>query len=285
MTDHSNSHTRHTQDTEPTARRPLIGVTGPDRHGAGAWWFARLGLYLAGGRARRITPSRPAAGDLDGLLLGGGADVAPQLYGEEPLSLDEIRAHMRSPQRTLLERCLGLLLLPLIWLLRRLLSRGRKTGSKGRRDAARDELETHLIEQALSRQIPILGICRGAQLLNVHCDGTLHQSLADFYEETAQVRSLLPAKQIDVEPDSRLAQIVGPGECWVNALHDQAINKTGDGMRVVARERTGVVQAVESTAGAWRLGVQWHPEYLPWVRSQRRLFRAFVEACSDSRPT
>jgi putative glutamine amidotransferase len=258
--------------------RPVIGVTGPDRHGAGAWWFTWLGVRLAGGRARRITPGRPAtAADLDGLIVGGGADVAPDLYGEEPLSFEEIRAHMRSPRRTVVERLLGLLLSPLILLVRRLV--GRK-GVKGRGDAGRDDLETGLLAEAVERGLPVLGICRGAQLLNVHLGGSLHQTLADFYEEAPQVRSVLPAKPVTIEEGTRLAAILGAGTCWVNALHDQAIDETGEGLRVVARERTGVVQAIEATGGPLRIGVQWHPEYLPWVRRQRRLLRAFVEACA-----
>ncbi|KAB7622779.1 gamma-glutamyl-gamma-aminobutyrate hydrolase family protein [Alkalilimnicola sp. S0819] len=254
--------------------RPLIGVTGPDRGGAVAWWFTRRALRRAGARACRITPSRPPRdlARLDGLIVGGGADVAPELYGAEAAELGEFRRREPSRWRYLL----GLLLFPLIFLLRKLFSLPRHQG----RDAARDELESSLIDQALHRGLPILGICRGLQLLNVRSGGTLHQDLSDFYEEIPQAHTVWPAKPIVVEPGSHLAAILGTSDCLVNSLHRQGIDRLGKDMRVVAWEHSGVIQAIEHSHHPFVLGVQWHPEYLPQQESQQRLFAALVRAAN-----
>ena len=124
----------------------------------------------------------------------------------------------------------------------------------------------------------MLGICRGAQLLNVYFGGSLYQNLKEFYIETPQVRTILPKKRIRIASDSKLADILQTTLCRVNALHKQAIKKTGDDIRVSAREPNDVVQAIEHTKLPFVLGVQWHPEYLPHIRAQRSLFRSLVAA-------
>ena len=255
-------------------RRPLIGITGPDRGGAALWLAAALGVRLAGGRPRRITPARPhSAARLDGLIIGGGADVAPALYGQEPLVVEQGNGPGRSRHWT--RRVATWLLFPPLYLLRRLLS---LKSTEGRGDQARDELESALIDHADARGLPILGICRGAQLLNVRRGGSLHQDLSDFYTETPQLRTVLPYKSVELAPDSRLATILGRPKCRVNALHSQAIRDPGQGLAVVAREYTTVVQAIEDPTRPFVIGVQWHPEYLPQRPEQRRLFRHLVEA-------
>ena len=252
-------------------RRPLIGVTGPDRGGLAAWLATWLAVRRAGGRAVRITPRRPHAGLVpDALIIGGGADVDPILYGAQHVKLlQELEAV--EPRRV--QRLLGLILYPLLWLLRRTLLT-RFSGS----DADRDRLEQTLIRDALERGVPLLGICRGMQLLNVVCGGTLHQGLEGFYEEHPQIRSVLPRKRVVLSEGSRLRDILGCANCAVNALHDQAIDRLGDGLQPVAREPSGVVQAVEHTGAPFAVGVQWHPEYLPQRRDQQALFRALVDA-------
>lgn len=257
--------------------RPVIGVTGPDEGGAAAWWFTRFAVRRAGGRARRITPKRPAdAAALDGLILGGGADVAPALYGEEAPSLaDAVREDDRVEEDGRGLRGLGRRLVSgLALVLRRILARKRPTSSG---DPGRDEIEVALIRQAEAEGKPVLGICRGAQLLNVQFGGTLHQDLEAFYVETPQIRTLRPRKRVEVEEGSLLSRIFGTRTCRVNALHRQAVDRLAEGLRVSAREPNGVVQAIEHPGRPFLLGVQWHPEYLPQVRRQRRLFEALVE--------
>jgi len=258
--------------------RPVIGVTGPDAGGLAAWWATKLAVLAAGGAPVRITPSRPRAlNGLHGLIVGGGADVDPTLYGEEEeaFSLEDLRPCGR---RRLGLFLLTLILLPIIYLGRRLLSARRAP----RRDAGRDTLEAALIDAALERSMPMLGICRGAQLLNVRCGGSLHQQLGAFYREAPQPHTILPYKPVRIEPDSRLAAIMGLTECQVNSMHRQAIKDTGTAIRVVAREPSGVVQAVEREGPALAIGVQWHPEYLPQRPEQRALFKALVRAAAEA---
>ncbi len=251
--------------------RPRIGVTGPSRGGLAAWVFCWLAIRRAGGHPIRITPKRPhPVEQLHGLVIGGGADVDPALYGEPPTSpkLGELRR--RSPG---LPRFLAtLLLFPLIWLLRRLLATKQLT----RGDRERDALETRLLEDALAHDLPILGICRGAQLLNVVCGGSLHQDLSDYYQETPSLWTIWPQKTVHLEPASRLARLVNGDSCQVNSLHRQAIREAGTGLQVVAWEDNRVIQAVEHTEHPCVFGVQWHPEYLPQREEQQALFRALV---------
>lgn len=252
-------------------RRPVIGVTGPDRGGLTAWWFSALAVRRAGGQPLRIRPSRPAdTGQFDGLILGGGADVSPGLYGQHK----QPRPHrMTDRGASGWRRLIGLLLFPLMAGLRRLL-----TTKHGGPDPARDELEYRLIGDAHEHGLPMLGICRGMQLINVALGGSLHQHLVGFYEEHPAIRSVLPRKQVSIEPGTRMAGLLGAGTSWVNALHSQAINAMAHGLTVAAVEANGIVQAVEGSGEPWLIGVQWHPEYLPQRRRQQALFRALVEA-------
>lgn len=260
------------------SRRPLIGVTGPDAGGDAAWWLTRLALWRAGARACRIRPSQPATAEtLDGLVIGGGADVDPTLYGREAPSIVEVftaelgRRSDRSAPQGLWRRLASLPTL----LIRRLAARSMRT-PKG--DRARDALETRLLTEALTQEKPVLGICRGAQLLNVHLGGTLHQELRSFYEETPQIMTVLPEKRVDVEAGTLLERILQIGSCKVNALHRQAVDQVAEPLQVAACETTGVIQAIEHRERPFVLGVQWHPEYLPQVPRQQRIFKTLVAA-------
>lgn len=256
--------------------RPVIGVTGPHRGGLAAWWFSALAVRRAGGRPRRIHPRRPADIErLDGLILGGGADVSPGLYGQP---------HRRRPRHMTdrsvkgWRRLLGIVLFPLMAGLRRLL-----TTKHGGPDEARDQLEYRLVEQARERGVPVLGICRGMQLINVAFGGSLHQHLLGFYDEYPAIRSVLPRKRVAVSVDTRMAGLLGAGTTWVNALHSQAIDRLADDLIVSAVEANGIVQAVERRDDPLLIGVQWHPEYLPQRRGQQALFRALVDAARSSK--
>lgn len=152
-----------------------------------------------------------------------------------------------------------------------------------RLDRARDAFEMRMLDAAMEAGIPILGICRGAQLLNVVLGGNLHQDLRRLRTRTSNRRTPLPRKTVHIEAGSSLAAILQTDRCRVNSLHHQAVNRTGDGLRVVARDLDGIAQAIEDPRQRFRLGLQWHPEYLPYQARQRRVFRHLVAAARLTR--
>jgi len=228
-----------------------------------------LAIRRAGGRPLRIRPGKPVdRARLAGIVIGGGSDVDPWHYGEAPLDREEQRSSTR-----LRDWVIGLILAGLRILFAR--------SAKKPYDDARDSLEKQLVEHALATGKPLLGICRGAQLINVSQGGSLHQSIEHFYlEGTSNLRSVLPRKEVLVERDSRLRRILGVERCRVNALHRQCVAEPGRGIRVSARERNGLPQAIELERNTLVIGVQWHPEYLPQSARQQGLFRALVTAAA-----
>jgi len=151
-------------------------------------------------------------------------------------------------------------------------------------DPARDELELGLLDHYLPSRLPILGICRGAQMINIHCGGSLIEDIQTTYSHIKKRRMVLPRKRIEIEPFSQLADILNRRYCNVNSLHHQAVDCPGDGLKVVARDRDDLVQAIESERHPFLIGVQWHPEFLLFSRSQQRLIQALVEAAHQHRP-
>lgn len=174
----------------------------------------------------------------DGLVLTGGSDVDPALFGEEP-----------EP---------GL----------------------GHVDIKRDEFEIALYRAARVRNLPILGICRGIQLINVAEGGSVVQDLGDTGVQHDQ-RNIGPAlsHSVSLEPDSALARAFGRPRIRVNSFHHQAVNKIGSRLRAVGRSSDGVVEAIEGTEGGFLLAVEWHPE-MSWREhpEQRLPFDLFLEA-------
>ncbi len=145
-------------------------------------------------------------------------------------------------------------------------------------DPQRDELELELLETFIPRRVPVLGICRGAQLINVYRGGTLDPDIYTTHEGIKRRRTVLPRKTVDIVGASRLHRILGVSWCRINSLHHQAVQKTGEGIEIVARDREGLVQGIESRDHDFLIGVQWHPEWLIFNRPQQRLIRALVKA-------
>ncbi|PHQ84856.1 MAG: hypothetical protein COB58_10190, partial [Thalassobium sp.] len=160
---------------------------------------------------------------------------------------------------------------------------GGDINAKSKTDPERDALEIQWIKKALDQGIPLLGICRGAQLINSVLGGSLFQDIRDTRVHTRNRPSLLPTKHVTLDPESGIAGICKRGALWVNSLHSQAVNRPGEGLKVVGRDRDNIVQAIESTTGAPVKGVQWHPEYLFYLPSQLALFRWLVSCVKVGR--
>ena len=144
----------------------------------------------------------------------------------------------------------------------------------------RDAWELALLRAALAHRRPVLAICRGMQLLNVACGGTLHQHLPDTvgHEEHRPAPARFGSTRVRVAPASRLAAIVGP-EIIVSCNHHQAVDRIGDGLRPVAWAADGTIEGVEQPGPGFLIGVQWHPEE---DATDLRLFASLVRATADN---
>jgi putative glutamine amidotransferase len=150
-------------------------------------------------------------------------------------------------------------------------------------DDARDELECGLLDDFLKRDLPVLAICRGIQILNVQHGGTLLQHLDSTkrHRKKTPDNPGRPAHKVEIVPGTKLAAIAGkPLTLDVNSRHHQAIAKLGVGLRVSARDpEDGTIEAVERADKRFVVGVQWHPENMsPTDERQAKLFRAFADA-------
>ncbi|WOI56011.1 gamma-glutamyl-gamma-aminobutyrate hydrolase family protein [Palleronia sp. LCG004] len=217
-------------------RRPLIGVTTSRKSGWRIFPLVAFNLWLAGGRGLRWVAGKPAdLDDVDGIIIGGGDDISPDLYGGQIVS----SAHF---------------------------------------DPDRDAMERSLVTHALERRMPVLGICRGSQMINVALGGRLEQDAYATYEKSDRHWTILPKKRIDILPGTLLARQAGTAPMRVNALHSQSVSTLGRGLRVAARDSGGMIQSIERIEAPFALGIQWHPEHLFYAHRQRAIFRALVNA-------
>lgn len=145
-------------------------------------------------------------------------------------------------------------------------------------DVQRDQFEIDILRRALATAVPVLGICRGAQLINVVLGGTLYQDLRPLRRRTPNANSAFPVKYVDLAAGSRLAAQLSVRRIRVNSLHHQAVERVADRLQVAARDSDAFIQAIEGPPERFLVGVQWHPEYLPYQHAQRALFRAFAES-------
>lgn len=152
-------------------------------------------------------------------------------------------------------------------------------------DRERDEMEVFWAERARDEDIPTLGICRGAQLLNIVCGGTLHASVAEAYEDANYpdgfLHNIFYRKLIAIKDGSRLADITKSRSLRVNSIHKQAIWELGENLEINAQESNGVIQAIAHKDHPFFLGIQYHPEYMIYRRDCRQVFKAFVMASRD----
>jgi len=211
-------------------------------------------VLQAGGAPLLIPPLLDAATlrtiyeRLDGVLLAGGGDIAPNHYGDQP--------HER----------LGTI------------------------DPPRDLTELRLARWAAAEGKPLLGICRGVQLINVALGGSLYQDIPSQIDTTIDHNLsythedwTFPAHSITIAADSRLARMLGTTHLMINSLHHQAVRRVATGLRAVAWAPDGVIEALESEGPTFIIGVQCHPEALQATVDPRwqHLFAAFVQSCGD----
>lgn len=227
-------------------KRPLIGVTTSARKGHIMWWCTHLGIKLAGGKAVRITALNTQKYKYcDGYIITGGIDIDPQCYNQKNSASVDI-------------------------------------------EPERDKLEKDVITHAYKEKKPLLGICRGAQMINIVQGGTLHQDARDFYDKFVPSDSVLgkifSRRRIFILKEGILHNLFKKKpELSVNSLHHQAIDKLGNGLVIVAKDKLGIIQAIEgkSSKEMLILGVQWHPEFMLHSKSHRKIFKALVTSVNN----
>jgi len=225
--------------------KPVIGITTYLTRAKFGTWEEDTALvpadYVraierAGGRALLVPPSEEAIDEtldaLDGVVFSGGADLDPQLYGQE--------VHPETK---------GVV-------------------------AERDRGELALLQAALARDMPVLAVCRGVQVLNVALGGDLVQHLPEVvgHEKHKHTPGEYADHDVTVEPDTRLGSLIGD-RAPVKSHHHQGLGRLGEGLRESARAEDGTLEALEDPSRRFALGVLWHPE----AGEDMRLFEALVE--------
>ena len=147
----------------------------------------------------------------------------------------------------------------------------------------RTAFEYAMVKGAIARDMPILGICGGEQLLNVVLGGTLHQHVPDVFPDGLAHEQPNPRTEaghaVDVVPGTLLHRVVGKAHMNVNSAHHQAVKDVGPGVVVNARAPDGVIEGIEHTGKRFCLGVEWHPEY-SIDPGDGAIFVAFIKACA-----
>jgi len=234
---------------------PLIGISGSLNAQETQYFLPRCyasALIAAGAVPVQLSPEMDNAmmdaclASLDGILLAGGNDMAPELFNQEPIA------------------------------------------QLGEVNPLRDQFEMRLIVKAFQRQMPVLGICRGVQSMNVSMGGTLYQDLPSQYRTSAGAPPLChnqtrpdhyTSHAVSITEGTLLARLVNTGTLQVNSFHHQAAAEAADGLIVSARASDGVIEALEHPDHPFFLGVQWHPErYHDRTQDAAVLFSALAEA-------
>ncbi len=156
----------------------------------------------------------------------------------------------------------------------------------GPQNGDRDVLEKAVFAYALEKDLPIFGICRGIQLINALCGGTLYQDIPREYEAEEKVEHHmkppydLPCHRVEILPDTPLFHLLGRGELAVNSYHHQAVKELAPSLRPMAVSEDGLTEALYMPGKRFIQAVQWHPEFcFRTDEAARKLFESFVEAC------
>ena len=233
----------------PPPPAPTIGITTYCRNEADQFYLPAV--YVEAVRAAGGSPILlpPGAGDpvallhlVDGLILAGGGDLDPTRYD----GASHPQVYMVDPER--------------------------------------DAFELALAKNGFQTNTPVLGICRGLQVLIVASGGELYLHLPDEFGDAVVHRKaprVAADHDVEVEPDSRLAQLLGATRVCVPSSHHQAVRSVPPGWRVVARAADGVIEALEFLSHPWMVAVQWHPE-LSKAKPHQRLFEGLVQAAENA---
>lgn len=226
---------------------PIIGITLGSKAVTGTYKNYIRAIEEFGGIPVTLYPgvSRDAYLEIDGLLLTGGPDIDPVHYNETEHETADVN-----------------------------------------RD--RDKLELRVFEWAMEKEIPVFGVCRGIQVMNVVIGGSLYQDIPSQFTDHLTHKIIENTDDawhnIKIQPDSLLKQITCQNVAKVNSRHHQALKVIGDGFVVTAQSEDGIIEAIEDKSKKFMLGVQYHPERMCKTAEsrehRRKLFEAFIEACS-----
>lgn len=151
-------------------------------------------------------------------------------------------------------------------------------------DFPRDEMEFNWLRHAQKYDLPVLGICRGAQLMNIEAGGSLHKDVSKVFEKAKYPSGILAniffRKTIFIEKDTLLFKILNCPDTRVNSMHTQSVDRPGKGLIETSREKNGVIQSLEDPQKDYYIGVQFHPELLIHRKNMRGIFRALINAAS-----
>lgn len=155
----------------------------------------------------------------------------------------------------------------------------------------RDELELPLCQRAIEENLPVFGICRGIQIMNVAIGSSLYQDIPSQFTDHLTHKIIENTDDswhnIQIQPDSLLNQITGETIAEVNSRHHQSLKVIGEGFTVTAQSKDGIIEAIEDTSKRFMLGVQYHPERMfkepgssELQEHSAKLFTAFIDACA-----
>lgn len=225
-------------------RKPIIGISPNYSYTTKEYAVHEdyvLAIEKAGGLPIVLLPHQPLPDFLDGLILTGGGDIDPLLFGEEPIT------------------------------------------QSGEINPLRDAYEMRLCQEALSANLPMLGICRGMQIMNIVTGGGIYQDIAVQTGTTLKHIQQAPRSygthSIFIEEGTLLTDLWENKRTIVNSLHHQSCSTLGEGFRAIARSADGLIEAIEHEGSSFAVGVQWHPEAMK-TEEMGLLFSAFLRAAA-----